>query len=138
MPNPIRIILVDDHEMIRDSWKMLLDKDDRFSIIAQCKNGMEAVEQTNALHPDIVLMDINMSPVDGFEATKLINRFVPSAKVIGVSANNNHRYAAKMLAQGAKGFVTKNSVFKELKEAIMQVQTGKIYICDELRNKMPE
>lgn len=136
MPNPIRIILVDDHELIRESWKFLLDKDPRFTVIAQCKNGAEAVEQAEKLLPDIMLMDINMTPVSGFEATQKIVETTPAVKIIGVSANNTLQYANKLLSVGAKGFVTKTSAFEELKTAIQKVFEGEIYVCMEVRKSV--
>jgi len=136
MPYPIRIILVDDHDLVRESWKMLLDKDSNFSVIAQCKNGSEAIEQTKNLLPDIILMDVNMSPVNGFEATQKITETFPSVKIIGVSINNTPKYATKMLALGAKGFVTKTSTFAELKTAMQKVYAGENYICQEILKKI--
>ena len=138
MPNPIRIILVDDHELVRESWKLLLDQDQRFKVISQCGTGAEAIELAKEHLPDIVLMDINMSPVNGFEATERIIESVPSVKIIGVSANNNPRYATKMLALGGRGFVTKTSAFDELKIAIQKVYEGESYLCHELRKKSPD
>jgi DNA-binding NarL/FixJ family response regulator len=136
-PNPIRIVLVDDHELIRESWKMLLHKDKRFIVIGQCMNGAQAIEQAQVLLPDIMLMDINMTPVNGFEATEQISKLAPTVKVIGVSANDNPRYALKLLRLGGKGFVTKTSAFDELKTAIQKVFDGEKYICDEIRKKLP-
>jgi two-component system, NarL family, invasion response regulator UvrY len=137
MPNPIRIILVDDHEAIRESIKNLLDLDHRFSVIEQCKNGTEAIDRATELLPDVMLMDVNMSPVNGFEATQKITEAFPSIKIIGVSINNNPQYAVKMLASGAKGFVTKTSAFSELKTAIQKVYDGENYICEEIKKKLP-
>ena len=136
MPNPIRIILVDDHDLVRDAWKTLLDKENSFSVIAQCKNGSEAIEMAKELLPDIMLMDINMSPVNGFEATKRISEAFPSVKVIGVSINNNPKYATKIMTLGAKGFVTKTSTFAELKMAIHKVHSGETFICQEIQKKL--
>ncbi|MBL7737762.1 MAG: response regulator transcription factor [Chitinophagaceae bacterium] len=135
MPYPIKIVLVDDHELIRESWKLLLDKDDRFSVIGQCSDGAEAIDLAALLLPDIMLMDINMSPVNGFEATKRITEAVPSVRIIGVTTNNNPRYAAKLFSHGAKGFVTKTSAFDELKIAIERVYNGEEYLCLELRRR---
>jgi two-component system invasion response regulator UvrY len=137
MPYPIKIILVDDHDLIRESLKTLLEKDGRFTIIAQCKNGNDAVEQAKNLLPDIIIMDINMTPVNGFEATEKIINDYPSIKIIGISINNNPKYASKMIALGAKGFVTKTSAFAELKSAIQKVYDGENYICQEIRKKLP-
>jgi DNA-binding NarL/FixJ family response regulator len=136
MPHPIRIILVDDHDLVRESWKTLLDKENSFSVIAQCKNGSEAIELAGALLPDIMLMDINMSPVNGFEATQKITESSPTVKIIGISINNNPRYATKMISLGARGFVTKTSPFSELKMAIQRVHNGESYICQEIHKKM--
>jgi DNA-binding NarL/FixJ family response regulator len=135
MSTTIRIILVDDHDLIRESWKQLLGTETRFKVIEVYKNGVEAVEQVINLLPDIVLMDINMTPITGFEATEKILRSFPSAKIIGISVNNNPRYSHKMLSLGAKGFVTKTSTLDELKKAILKVYNGEIYVCEEIRKK---
>jgi DNA-binding NarL/FixJ family response regulator len=134
MQEQIRIILVDDHQAIRESWKFFLEKDDRFIVIAQCGDGKEAIEQARLLLPDVMLMDINMNFVNGFEATKEITEQLPSIKIIGLSVNNHPGYANKMMGLGAKGFVTKSSPFSELTTAILKVHAGENYICDEIRN----
>lgn len=134
MQEQIRIILVDDHRAIRESWKFFLEKDDRFIVIAQCGDGKEAIEKARLLLPDIMLMDINMNFVNGFEATKKITEDVPSVKIIGLSVNNHPGYANKMMGLGAKGFVTKSSPFSELTTAILKVHAGENYICDEVKN----
>ena len=136
MPYPIRIILVDDHDLVRESWKSLLEKETGFSVIAQCRNGSEAIQVAKELLPDIMLMDINMSPVNGFEATQKISEASPSVKIIGISINNNPKYAMKIMALGARGFVTKTSAFSELKAAIHKVHNGEKYICNEINKKL--
>ena len=133
MQQQISIILVDDHEAVRDSWEFLLNRDARFNVIGQCRNGAEAIEQAQALNPDVMLMDINMSPVNGFEATQAIVANSPSVKIIGLSANNHPTYADKILGLGAMGFVTKSSTFDELTRAIVHVHGGGSYICDEIK-----
>lgn len=135
MPYPIRIMLVDDHELILESWKLLFEQDDRFLVVAQCNDGSEAIEFAGKLAPDVVLMDINMSPVNGFEATEKITALNPDIKIIGVSANDNLRYAIKLLSLGGKGFVTKTSAFDELKTAILTVYEGENYLCREIQKK---
>ena len=130
----IRIIIADDHDVLRESWKFFLEREDRFSVIGLCRNGLEAIERTTTLMPDIILMDINMPVITGFEATRRIIELIPSAKIIGVSVNNHPGYALKMLELGAKGFVTKNSPFSELIRAIVKVHGGDEYVCDEISN----
>jgi len=137
MPYPIKIMLVDDHDLVRESFRMLLEKDERFSIVSNCKSGTEAIELSKKLQPDVMLMDINMSPINGFQATKKITTVTPSIKIIGISINNNPKYALKMIDHGAKGFVTKTSAFSELTYAIERVFAGETYICIEVRKRMP-
>ena len=126
--------MVDDHETVRKLWRFFLEKDGRFSVIAECRNGREAIEQAIALVPDIILMDINMGVVNGFEATRRILEINPLNKIIGLSVNTHPGYAAKMLELGAKGFVTKNSPLSELTQAILKVYEGEEYVCDEINN----
>ncbi len=135
--NLIRIILVDDHKAVRDAWHSLLEKDERFLVVAQCEDGRDAIEAAEQYIPDIILMDINMKHVSGFEATKKITETLPSVKIIGLSVNNHPGYAAKMMSLGARGFVTKNSPFSELTLAIIQVHQGIDYICDDIRKYQP-
>lgn len=130
----ISIILVDDHKLIRDSWAFVLNSDTRFSVIGEAGNGAEAIEIVKKLQPDIVLMDINMTPVKGFEATQEVLRFSPGTKVIAVSMHTTPTYAKRMMQLGAMGYVTKNSSKDEMIKAIIEVSNGNKYICEEVKN----
>ncbi|HEY6503582.1 MAG TPA: response regulator transcription factor [Chitinophagaceae bacterium] len=130
----ITIVLVDDHKLIRDSWSFILNSDSRFSVVGETSNGEEAVQIVKNLKPNIVLMDVNMSPVSGFDATKLITRYSPGSKVIAVSMHTMPAYAKRMMQLGAMGYVTKNSSKDEMIKAIMEVSSGRKYICDEVKN----
>lgn len=130
----ISILLVDDHRLIRDSWSFILNSDPRFEVIGETSTGEEAIEIARSKRPDIVLMDVNMSPVNGFDATKQIRKFSPGSKVIGVSMHSMPAYAKRMLQLGAMGYVTKNSSKDEMITAIMEVNGGRKYICDEVKN----
>ena len=132
----IRIVLVDDHKVVRETWKLLLQQDDRFDIVAECSDGAEAITVAQTVLPDIMLMDVNMSPVNGFEATRKIVKLAPKVKIIGVSINNQPAYARNMIKLGAKGYVTKNSTKEEMVEAIIQVHKGNHFICTEVKQKM--
>ncbi|HEY2722808.1 MAG TPA: response regulator transcription factor [Chitinophagaceae bacterium] len=129
----IRIIIVDDHKIIRQTWKLILQQDRRFDIIAECSNGAEAIKATESMESDIILMDINMHPVNGFEATKKIMKQKPSTKIIGISVNNQPSYARNMLHLGAKGFVTKDSTKEEMVEAILTVYNGGKFLSEDVR-----
>jgi DNA-binding NarL/FixJ family response regulator len=130
----ITILLVDDHKLIRDSWSFILNSDSRFQVIGETSNADEAVEIARTKKPDIVLMDINMTPVNGFEATKLVRKFSPGSKIIGISMHSMPAYARRMLQIGAMGYVTKNSSKDELINSIVEVYGGKKYICEEVKN----
>jgi len=132
MPTPIRIVLVDDHKLIRDSWKHLFNRDERFEVTGLSADGIEAFNLITTDPPDIVLMDISMTPMNGLEATRKILGTLPEMKIIGISTNNNPRYADKMLELGARGYVTKTSTFDEVKQSILEVMEGRIFVCEEI------
>lgn len=132
--DPIRIILVDDHKLARESWSLLLDYDARFTVIKECENGHDAIQEVSLLRPDILLVDINMYPLNGFEVTQKVLEADPSMKIIGISVNNQPSYANKMMEIGARGFVTKGSPFEEITHAIVEVHNGRNYVCNEIRN----
>lgn len=122
--------------MIRETWRFLLERDERLQVIGECASGQEAIEKAADLHPNVMLMDVNMSPVNGFEATRKIVKQNPEIKIIGVSVNDQPGYARNMLQLGAKGYVTKNSSFQEMVQAILEVMDGKTFICKEVKEKM--
>lgn len=130
----ITILLIDDHKLIRESWSFILSSDPRFHVIGATSDVEEAVEIVKAKKPKIVLMDINMNPINGFEATKLVRKFSPGSRIIGISMHSMPAYAKKMLQMGAMGYVTKNSSKDELLTAIVEVNNGKKYVCDEVKN----
>jgi DNA-binding NarL/FixJ family response regulator len=132
--NKIRILIADDHKLIRETWTYILDSDPRFQVIAECGDAEEAVELAKLKHPDVVLMDINMAPFSGLEATQKIRKISPASRIIGVSMHSQPAYAKKMLQMGARGYVTKNSSKEEMIQAILEVNQGNKYICDEIKN----
>ena len=132
----IRIIIADDHAQVRKTWKMLLQTDKQINVIAECSSGEEVIKTARELNPDVILMDINMSPINGFDATKAILSAQSHIKIIGVSINNQPAYARHMIEMGAKGYVTKNSSKEEMFTAIKEALEGRIYICKEVKDKM--
>ncbi|HEX2534226.1 MAG TPA: response regulator transcription factor [Chitinophagaceae bacterium] len=133
---PIRVVIVDDHQMVRETWKMILQTDNRIEVIGECASGAEAINMAHELKPHVMLMDINMAPVNGFEATRKISRSCPDVRIIGVSVNNQPGYARNMMQLGARGYVTKNSPREEMIRAILEVTEGRTFICQEVREKM--
>jgi DNA-binding NarL/FixJ family response regulator len=134
--SPIRIVLVDDHKIVRDSWRIVLENNPQFSVIADCDNGHDAIRHAEVHNPDIMIVDINMSPVNGFDVTETVVRNNPHIKVIALSVNNQPRYADRMMALGAKGYLTKTSSLEEINHGIMEVFRGATYICQEIRQNM--
>lgn len=134
----VSILIADDHKLIRETWSFILNNDARFEVIAECGDSDQAVELARTLRPNIVLMDINMTPMSGFDATEKIRKVSPLSKIIGVSMHSQPAYAKKMLQIGAKGYVTKNSSKEEMIKAIMEVNIGNKYICDEIKNNISD
>lgn len=130
----ISIILADNHQLVVEGWKYMLEADGRFIVVGAASNGRKATELASSLRPRIVLMDINMDDMDGFEATRQIRRMSPGTRVIGVSMHSMPAYAKKMIKAGASGYVTKTSAGKELIKAITEVLEGRNYICEEVKN----
>jgi two-component system invasion response regulator UvrY len=130
----ITIMIVDDHTLIRETWSFLLGKNENFDVVAECGDGERAIELARDKRPDVVLLDINMAPMSGFDVLKMIRKYSPGSKIIGVSMHSQPAYAKKMLRLGAKGYVTKNSPRQEMLEAIAEVSNNRIYICQEVKN----
>ncbi|HEV8282884.1 MAG TPA: response regulator transcription factor [Chitinophagaceae bacterium] len=132
------ILIVDDHKLIRETWSIVLRSDSRFNVLATTGSGKEAVELAKQLHPDIVIMDINLPDLNGIEATQLIRRISPGSKILGVSLHTQPVYVRKMMRKGASGYVTKNSSKEEMFTAILNIQKGEKYICNEIKNILSE
>lgn len=130
----ITILIADDHKLIRETWSYILNSDTRFNVVAECGDADEAVEMAKNKRPNIILMDINMTPFSGFEATEKIRKLSPGSKIIGVSMHSQPAYAKKMLQTGARGYVTKNSSKEEMIKAIMEVYKGNKFVCEEIKN----
>ncbi len=129
----VRLVIVDDHRLVREAWKLLLSRDTRISVIAICEGGEQAIEAARDLSPDVMMMDITMEPVNGVEATKRIREFNTSVKILGVSVHSDLAHVNAIMNAGANGYVTKNSAGEEMIHAIMQVFEGHQYIGKEIR-----
>ena len=134
----ISILIADDHKLIRETWAYILNGDSRFEVIGSCSNSEEAVKMSGEKHPNVVLMDINMIPFSGIEATRQIREISPQSYVIGVTMHSQPSYAKKMLQQGASGYVTKNSSREEMTDAILEVSKGNQYLCEEIKELIDE
>jgi DNA-binding NarL/FixJ family response regulator len=129
----ISILIADDHQLIRDTWVLILNKDKRFEVIGTCNNSSDAVSMTRKLKPNILLLDINMPPFNGIEATRKIRAFAPNTGIIAVTMSNQPAYVKSMFQLGALGYVTKNSSIEEMMDAILTVSLGNSFLCEEMK-----
>ena len=132
MDKAITILIADDNKYIRETIRFLLSRFKNLQLVGEAESGEEAIAMVKDLKPEILLIDINMSPINGFEATRKILKQDPSIKIIGLSVHKQPSYAKNILQLGAKGYVTKSSPHKEIIHAILQVSEGHEYICSEL------
>ena len=124
----IRIVLADDHAIVRHSLSRILQNEPGIDIIGQAQDGHSTVELVKELSPEIVMMDISMPDLNGVEATRLIVKESPTVKVIGLSMHSSDKYVREMFKAGASGYLLKNCPFEELVEAVKAVAQGKIYV----------
>jgi DNA-binding NarL/FixJ family response regulator len=118
-------------------WSELINSDERFSVIAICNDtSAKSIELVKTKKPDVVIMDINIQPLSGIDATKLVRKESPGSKIIGVSMHNQPSFAKRMLKNGATGYVTKSSNRNEMFEAIIAVSSGEKYICKEIQENL--
>ena len=134
----VNVVIADDHRLVREAWALLLRRDKRISITGIVDNGRDVIDLCRGNCPDIVLMDINMEPTNGVDATKEIRAFNDSVKIIGISVHSDLSYVNTLLQAGANGYVTKNSSGSEMLHAIFEVMNGKQYICKEISSLSTE
>ncbi len=130
----IRIILADDHKIIRDGLSSLLGQEKDIDVIAQAKDGHGTVELVRKLSPDMTIMDIGMPSLNGIEATRQIINEFPKMKVVALSMHSDKKFVTEMLKAGASGYLLKNCAFEELAEAIRTVMSGKVYLSPSITN----
>lgn len=134
----INIILVDDQLIIREGIKMLLSLDDDIKIIGEGENGKDAINLTKDLSPDVILIDIRMPVMDGVEAIKKIKEFNSDVKILVLTTFNDNDYIFNSLANGANGYLLKDSNSDELISAIKTVYKGNLLIQSDVAMKMSE
>lgn len=127
MPS-IRLLLVDDHAILRDGIRSLLERQSDFKVIAEASDGREALVKAREFQPDIVLMDIAMPEMNGLEATRAIRSEFPGMKILILTQHDNREYVAPLLQAGASGYVLKRSGGRELVNAIRQVHEQGEYV----------
>lgn len=132
----IRILLVDDQNLVQQGIKSLLEQHSDLKVIGTAKDGRSAIKQIDVLRPDIVLLDIEMPGMDGITATKYITHLSPQTKVIILSSHENKKYLTQALMAGAKAYILKSSLIKDLRQAILAVNDGYTHIESRLLAKI--
>src|SRR5580704_16000937 len=124
----IRILLADDHRILREGLRSLLAQELDTSVVGEASDGDTAVTLARELRPDIVIMDVVMPGLGGVEATRLIRAELPDTKVIGLSMHADRRFVSEMLRAGALGYLVKDSAFEELNLAVRTVMQNRPYL----------
>lgn len=132
----IKLLVVDDHRLVRIGTARLLSDIEGFEVVGQAACGEEAVEMVRDLKPDVVLMDVQMAGIGGLEATRRCLRLDPELKVIAVTMHEDEPYPSKLLRAGAQGYLTKRADVDEMVLAIRKVAAGQRYISSDIAQQL--
>lgn len=138
MKGKIRILLADDHEVVRDGLRALLEKQPEFEVIGMSGDGRETVRMTQQLAPDLVILDINMPNLSGIEAARQIRADTPAVKILALSVHSRSALVAQMIQAGAPGYLPKSCAAQELIEAIRTVIRNHTYISPKIMDSVVE
>lgn len=126
--NTIKLMLVDDHDVVRTGLRSFLETQQGFEVVAEAKNGLQALEKAREAQPDIVLMDITMPDMDGIEATQQLKNLYPDCQILVLTVHSDKQYFMKIMSVGASGYLTKQAAADELVAAIQAVAAGHVYL----------
>jgi len=128
---PIQVLLADDHQIVRQSLKVLLEREG-LKIVGEASNGQEAIKLAESLHPDVAVLDISMSVLNGIDAAKEIQKVSPQTKTIFLTVHDEDPYLLDALRAGAKGYVIKTHAAENLVQAIREASRGGMYLSPEV------
>ena len=128
----IRILLVDDHKIMRDGLRSLIEKQNGMAVVGEAENGRTALRLTRKLKPDVIVMDINMPDLNGIDATRQILTELPSVKIVAFSMHSDRQFVAEMFKAGVSGYLLKDAAFDELARAIRTVADNQTYLCPKV------
>lgn len=128
----IKILLVEDHAMLRAGLRSLIEGQADLEIVGQAENGRVALTLAAELEPDVIIMDVTMRGMNGVEATRLIKAAHPAVKIIALSAFDKPNFVLGMIKAGASGYLLKDNLFEELLKAIHVVVSGEAYLCPQV------
>jgi DNA-binding NarL/FixJ family response regulator len=132
---PIRVQLADNHAILRQILRTILENDPDLMVVAEASNGVEAVEMARQHQPDVAVMDIDMGDLNGLEATAQILIHSPRTAVLILSMHADHRYVGRAVLAGARGYLVKDAVEERLVDAIRRILEGKTFVCVQGREQ---
>ena len=132
----VRVLIVDDHDIVRAGIRMLLDAQPDMAVVGEASDGKEAIEMAGSMKPDVVLMDISMPGTTGIEATRAIKKANSRIEIVGLTMHAEDRYFFQLLQAGASGYVVKGAAPRELLEAVRAASRGEAYIHPSLQRKL--
>jgi len=132
----VRVVLVDDHAVVREGYRRLLERTDDISVVADVSTGEQAYRTVCELQPDVTVMDINLPGIGGIEAVRRIVARLPEAKILMFSMHEDTVFSSRALQAGARGYVTKSAAPEVLVEAVRLVAAGKLYISHEMAQEL--
>jgi DNA-binding NarL/FixJ family response regulator len=132
----ITVLLAEDHMIVREGFRQMLELEDDFEIVGEAQNGRAAVALVKKHHPEVVLMDIAMPLLNGLEATRQVMKAVPSTKVIMLSAHSDDAYVKNATESGARGFLLKQTSAHDVCRAIREVQNGKTFFSPPISKRL--
>jgi two-component system, NarL family, response regulator NreC len=135
---PIRILLADDHSILREGLRVLLDRQDEFAVVGDASNGREAVEMAEKHDPDVVIMDLAMPGLNGIEATRRIIARSPRTAVVILSMHSDESYILRSLKAGARGYLLKDSLKADLIDAVRAAVRGKSFFSPKVSQVLKE
>ncbi len=135
---PVRILLADDHNVVRKGLRMLLESQPGFTVVAEASDGLKAVEQALATEPDVAVMDIAMPRLSGIDAAERISAQLPNTAIVVLSMHSDESYVLRALKAGAKGYLLKDSAEGDLLGAIQAVHAGKAFFSPEVSKMLVE
>ncbi|MEI8122135.1 MAG: response regulator transcription factor [bacterium] len=138
MAMAIRIALCDDHQIIREGLRSLLEKQSDMTVVGEGTNGLEAINIAREKKPDIIVLDIAMPELNGIAAARRITVDFPSIKILALSMHSDHHFVTEMLEAGASGYMLKDSAFSELTNAIRTIMKGGLFISPRLASSVLE
>ena len=138
MSSPLRILLADDHAVVRQGLKLLIDNQSDMGVVGEAADGTDAVSQAKSLSPDIVVMDISMPGMNGLVATRMLKQMLPNVAIVALTRHDDDTYLEELLRAGASGYVLKQSAPTDFLRAIRAVAAGGVYLDPAVTSRVAD